>query len=78
VKDEQLNAPNPQDIEHDIGEQNVQVFGLDMHNPVFVVSALLVVVFVPGTLLFLNQAAGAFTNMRVWITSTFDWFFIMY
>ena len=30
-----------------------------------------------GTLLFLDQAAGAFTDMRVWITSTFDWFFIV-
>ena len=77
MTDEQLNAPNPQDIEHEIGEQNLQVFGLDIHNPVFVVSALLVVVFVIGTLLFLDQAAGAFTGMRAWITSTFDWFFII-
>jgi len=77
VKDEQLNVPNRQDIEHDIGEQNIQIFGLDIHNPVFAISASLVVVFVLGTLLFLDQAAGAFTNMRVWITSTFDWFFII-
>ena len=77
MKDERLNAPNPQDIEHEIGEQNIQVLGLDIHNPVFVVSALLVIVFVAGTLLFLKQAADVFTNMRVWITSTFDWFFII-
>jgi BCCT family betaine/carnitine transporter len=77
LKDEQESAPNPQDSEHKIGEQNIQVFGLDIHNPVFVVSALLVVVFVIATLLFLDQAAGVFTNMRVWVTSTFDWFFVI-
>ena len=77
MKDEQLNAPNPQEIEHEIGERNIQVFGLDIHNPVFAISASLAVVFVLGTLLFLDQAAGAFTSMRVWITSTFDWFFII-
>jgi BCCT family betaine/carnitine transporter len=77
VKDEQANAPNPQDIEHEIGEQNIQVLGLDIHNPVFAVSSSLAVIFVLCTLLFVDQAADAFTNMRVWITSTFDWFFII-
>ena len=77
MKDEQRDAPNLQDIEHEIGERNIQVFGLDIHNPVFAVSASLVVAFVLGTLLFLDQAAGAFTDMRVWITSTFDWFFMV-
>lgn len=77
MKDEQLAAPNPQDIEHEIGEQNIQIFGLDIHNPVFAISSSLAVVFVLCTLLFIDQAADAFTNMRVWITSTFDWFFII-
>ena len=77
MTDEQKAAPNPPDSEHKVGEQNIQVFGLDIHNPVFVVSALLVIVFVVATLLFLDQAAGVFTDMRVWVTSTFDWFFII-
>lgn len=77
MKDEQKSVPSPQDNEHKVGEQNIQVFGLDIHNPVFVVSALLVIVFVIATLLFLDQAAGVFTEMRVWVTSTFDWFFVI-
>ncbi len=77
MTEDEFNAPNPQDIDHEIGEHNVQIFGLDIHNPVFVVSASLSVVFVLTTLLFLEQAAGAFTDMRVWITSTFDWFFMI-
>ena len=56
MKDEQEPRPDSQDNEHKVGEQNIQVFGLDIHNPVFVVSALLVIVFVIATLLFLDQA----------------------
>ncbi len=77
MNDEQQNAPNQTDIDHEIGEHNIQVLGLDMHNPVFVVSAVLTVVLVIGTLMFLEQAAVAFTSLRGWITSKFDWFFII-
>ena len=77
MSDDHQPAPNQQDIDHEIGQHNVQVFGLDIHNPVFVVSALLVVAFVIGTLLFLDQAALAFIDMRAWITSAFDWFFMI-
>ncbi|MDH3748535.1 MAG: BCCT family transporter [Gammaproteobacteria bacterium] len=77
MDDDRLDAPNPQQVDHEIGEHNVQIFGLDIHNPVFVVSAVLVVAFVIGTLVFLDQAAVSFTHMRGWITSTFDWFFII-
>jgi BCCT family betaine/carnitine transporter len=71
------NIPNPQEIDHEIGEHNVQWLGLDIHNPVFAISAVLSIAFVLATLLFLGEAADAFTNMRVWITSTFDWVFII-
>ena len=63
------------DIGHEIGEQNIRVFNLDIHNPVFIVSAALVVMLVIGTLLFLEQAATLFADLRVWTTTTFDWFY---
>jgi BCCT family betaine/carnitine transporter len=65
------------DIGHEIGENNIQFLGLDIHNPVFVISAVLAIALVIGTLLFQEQAAVAFGDMRVWITSTFDWFFVI-
>lgn len=65
------------DIGHEVGEHNVQVMGLDVHNPVFMVSAVLAVTVVLGTLLFLEQAAVLFTDVRAWITVTFDWFFMI-
>lgn len=77
MNDEQHEVPNQQDIGHEIGEHNVQWLGLDIHNPVFAVSAVLVIAFVFGTLLFIDQAGAAFTDMRLWITTTFDWFFMI-
>ena len=75
---DELGATESQsDIGHEIGENNIQVMGLDIHNPVFLVSAILAVALVVGTLLFQEQAAVIFGDMRVWITTRFDWFFVM-
>ena len=60
-----------------IGQDNVRVFGLDVHNPVFAVSAVLVVAFVVGTVIFLDSAGAAFSDLRVWITTKFDWTFMI-
>ena len=63
------------DTGHEIGEHNIRIFNLDIHNPVFVVSAALVIALVAGTLLFPQQAATVFSDLRAWTTETFDWFF---
>lgn len=62
---------------HKIGQDNIRVLGLDIHNPVFMVSAVLVVAFVIGTLIFLDSAGAAFSEMRVLITTKFDWIFMI-
>jgi BCCT family betaine/carnitine transporter len=77
LKNNETGAQDPEDIGHEIGEHNVEVLGLDIHNPVFVVSAALAIALVVVTLLFQQQAAIVFGQLRVWITSTFDWFFMI-
>ncbi len=59
--------------DYEIGRDNVQFLGLDVHNPVFVVSSLTIVTFVAGVLVFQDGAALAFEALRAWLTSTFDW-----
>ena len=59
-----------------IGRDNVQFLGLDVHNPVFVVSSLTVVAFVVGVLAFRDAAALAFPALYDWLTATFDWVFL--
>ncbi|WP_018144208.1 BCCT family transporter [Thioalkalivibrio sp. AKL6] len=64
------------DTEHEIGDQNINPLGLDLHNPVFVTSALLIVVFVILSLVFPEQANEHLDNTRQWIGRTFDWLFL--
>jgi betaine/carnitine transporter, BCCT family len=73
--DEGLEAPI--DIGHEIGEHNIEVLGLDIHNPVFAISALSVIALVVCTLMFPELAAELFLGMKAWVTSTFDWFFLI-
>lgn len=59
-----------------LGRDNIRPLGLDIHNPVFVVSSLTVIAFVAAALLFRDTAAGVFETLYAWLTSTFDWAFM--
>ncbi|MCY3760288.1 MAG: BCCT family transporter [Gemmatimonadetes bacterium] len=55
-----------------------RLFGLEIHlTPVFVISGITIVLFVAGTLLFLEAATEIFGNTREWLTTRFDWFFML-
>ena len=60
----------------EIGRDNIRPFGLDIHNPVFVVSSLTVIAFVLGALVFRDTAAGFVGALYAWLTATFDWVFL--
>lgn len=59
------------------GDQNIQVLGLDIHNPVFLVSAVFVVALVALTLSFPELAQVKFSALRNWATVKFDWLYIV-
>lgn len=62
--------------DHVTGQDNIKVAGLDIHNPVFLVSAVGVILFVVLTLLFSAEAEELFKGLRPWVTSRFDWVFM--
>lgn len=66
--------------DYEIGQDNIETqigpFGVDIHNPVFLVSGLSVVAFVFYTLALPEQAGAAFSAMFSFVTKGFDWFFI--
>ncbi len=62
--------------EYEIGQDNIRPFGLDIHNPVFVVSATTIVTFTALVLLFPTGSESFFGWLRPWLTSTFDWLFM--
>jgi len=64
------------EVDYEIGQDNITPFGLDIHNPVFLVSGLSVVAFVIVTLMFQQDATAFFGWLRPFLTSSFDWFFL--
>lgn len=46
------------DTDYEIGQHNIQPFGLDIHNPVFLVSGLSIIAFVIITLMFQQEATA--------------------
>ena len=69
--------PDVSVTDYEVGQDNVQRFGLDIHNPVFPISAGVIIGIVALTLLFPETVNGFFGWLRPAITSTFDWFFIL-
>ena len=66
-----------EDSDYKLGQDNVQLFGLDLHNPVFFISGLVIVAVVLIVLAFQNEAAGILGDLRKWLTSTLDWVFMI-
>jgi BCCT family betaine/carnitine transporter len=66
--------------EYEIGQDNVEgrlgPFGFDIHNPVFMVSGISVMVFVFYTLALPEQAGAVFSWLFDVVTKGFDWFFL--
>ncbi len=69
-------APHPVDTDYEIGQHNINPFGMDIHNPVFLISGLSIVAFVIITLMFQEGASTFFTDLRSTLTSSLDWFFL--
>ncbi|MEM6487827.1 MAG: BCCT family transporter, partial [Pseudomonadota bacterium] len=63
--------------DYKMGQDNIRPLGLDIHNPVFMISSLVIFAFV--LLALANQEASAefFGWLRPWLTSTFDWFLVL-
>ncbi|SIN95223.1 betaine/carnitine transporter, BCCT family [Salinivibrio sp. ES.052] len=71
---------NPIDTDYQVGQDNVALklgpFGFDIHNRVFMISGLAIMAFIFVTLAFQNQIGPVFGDLRGWLTSNLDWFFL--
>ncbi|TOL41061.1 BCCT transporter [Vibrio parahaemolyticus] len=71
---------NAIDTDYLIGQDNVALkvgpFGLDIHNRVFAISGMAIVLFVVATLTFRQQVEPFFAGLRAWLVSNLDWFFL--
>lgn len=60
-----------------IGQDNLQKYGFDIHNPVFIISAMLILVFVIGTILAPKEAKEILDGAKWWSINNFDWLFML-
>lgn len=63
------------ETEYEVGQDNVGLLGLDIHNPVFFLSAALVLLFSLATLIFPVQAQEGLSAARTVTLEGFDWLF---
>jgi BCCT family betaine/carnitine transporter len=69
-------AKSDSETDFEVGQHNITPFGLDIHNPVFLIFGLSIIAFVLLTLMFQEGATEFFGWLRPFLTSTFDWFFL--
>ncbi len=64
------------ETDYELGQDNIQWKGLDLHNPVFVISASLILLFVAWALVFPATASESLGTLRSGILNGFDWLFL--
>ena len=62
---------------YQVGKDNLQIAGLDINAPVFLTSSLAITAFVVVALVFQESATEIFENVRVWMTTSLDWVFML-
>ena len=69
------------DTDYEVGQHNIEgkigPIRIDIHNPVFVFSAAIIVLFVAIALIFPEGSQDTFLAVRNYLKSQFDWFFLM-
>ncbi|MEL6746549.1 MAG: BCCT family transporter [Pseudomonadota bacterium] len=63
--------------DYELGSDNIRPLGLDIHNPVFLVSASVIIAFVAVALTYQTQSAEFFGWLRPFLTKQFDWFLVL-
>lgn len=61
--------------EYEIGQHNVEVAGLDVHNPVFFLAAALVLLFAGLTIVFPDEIGVGLISAKTSMLQSFDWLF---
>ncbi|MGY8992369.1 MAG: BCCT family transporter, partial [Rhodospirillales bacterium] len=69
--------PNRYKTDYHIGQDNLRLWGMDLHNPVFGVTAFLILFFLLGTLMAPEPAKAVFASTKGWSIAHFDWLFMV-
>ena len=69
--------PNGYETDYVVGQDNVEFWGFDIHNPVFFISGIIIVAFVAVSLALPGETKVFFESLRKGLTSSLDWLFIL-
>jgi len=72
-----FDADSPYETEYETGQDNVELMGFDLHNPVFFLSAGALIPFIIISLLFPERMGEALATSKSFVTGNFDWFFVI-
>lgn len=73
---EASNISDSYDTEYEVGQDNIKMLGMDLHNPVFFISAFIILTFVIGTLMFPAEVKTILGGAKSWSINNFDWLFM--
>ena len=78
MSEEVVSAESEAEIntDYEVGQDNITPFGLDIHNPVFLISGISIAAFVIVTLMFQEASGEFFAWLRPTITNSFSWFLL--
>ncbi len=68
---------NLYETKYEVGQDNLQKWGMDVHHPVFWIASALVLIFVIGTLVAPGPAKEALDGAKWWSIAKFDWLFML-
>ena len=63
------------ETDYEVGQDNVEIAGLDVHNPVFFLSAGLIILFAASSLIFPDAARDYLNAAKTWTLQSADWLF---
>jgi BCCT family betaine/carnitine transporter len=69
--------PDRYQTKYQVGQDNLQRYGMDRHHPVFWITTVLILTFVLGTLMAPEPAKVVFAGAKGWTISNFDWLFMV-
>ncbi len=61
---------------YEIGQDNVEIWGMDLHNPVFFISTTLMLIFVATSIIAPDTANEFLSAAKSWTINQFDWLFM--
>lgn len=62
--------------DYEVGQDNVQLLGLELHNPVFFITSIGTVLITALAIVFPERGAEMLGGMRSWLETTFDWLYL--